>query len=943
MRNNLFYWQSLLVATLLFLVGGVSVHAVPWLPDIQQETNRSHIEVTSISQKVFTGQFAQMNTVSAQKTATMASGPVTIGTGTSFQRFPIGSLWGYERSAAIYTAAEIGTDGTIISVAWDASAIGTRVKPTKIYLKETTKTSFANAADAGTWADQIAGATLVYDANITNTATGWNTYNLTTTFNYSGVDNLLVLVEVNYGGGGGSDGATFRYSTKSNAHAYWTTDTNPPAGNANSANSNRPNIQIGFPFEDCSGTPDAGSAALSLTENSPNSSYTVSASGYEAADGLEYQWQSSINGGAWLNEGLASNTYADYNATAPGNIGDTVEWRLKVTCTNGGGFDYSTTATFEVCGCGIIGDGAMNTNGTGSDPVDDYFKNMRYQVVYTAAELSAMGMQAGNHLTALGWSVSESPGILGDYTIKIGHTSNANSSAHINSGDLTTVKNPFSYTPAVQAARSFDMLSFDANFVWNGTDNIVIDICTSNNPYASPYGGVRADSMPSGSRSVRSDTDNQCNTNTTTTNTNRPQVKFSFIQPVGCSGTPDGGSAALSSTEGGSASSYTVSASGYEVAADLEYQWQSSTNGGAWVDEGLASSIYADYNATAPANVGDTVDWRLKVSCTNGGGFDYSTTATFEVVETCTWTVHVWYSGWGDATTWTLKDAGGVTLLSGGTYNSNFNDTKTIEHPGPVTFSISNWGSYEDNHAEFTVSNDNGIIVSGQMGAAAQTFADLECSDLPLAQCSGEPEGGTAVATPATGPSGQLVTLTASDYSEGEIGLSYDWEYRFDEEAWTSTGVSANSVSYYISGVEGTVFEARYAVSCSNSGETGYSTSAIFTIGEGCTPVYASGCTSDDYIAEFTLSGENGTSISRTGGSCDGSYLDKKSESIELDILKPYQGHITAGTTGDRVTIWLIDDDWNSTLVTPTTAANNETGSDFNLEIPGSVVAGTYT
>jgi hypothetical protein len=33
MRNYLFYWQSLLVAALLFLAGSTSVQAVPWLPD----------------------------------------------------------------------------------------------------------------------------------------------------------------------------------------------------------------------------------------------------------------------------------------------------------------------------------------------------------------------------------------------------------------------------------------------------------------------------------------------------------------------------------------------------------------------------------------------------------------------------------------------------------------------------------------------------------------------------------------------------------------------------------------------------------------------------------------------------------------------------------------------------------------------------------------------
>ncbi|MBK6627851.1 MAG: hypothetical protein IPG35_09735 [Flavobacteriales bacterium] len=44
----------------------------------------------------------------------------------------------------------------------------------------------------------------------------------------------------------------------------------------------------------------------------------------------------------------------------------------------------------------IIGTDAATTAGSGSDPVDDYFNYMRYQTVYTAAQLSGAGMPAGD-------------------------------------------------------------------------------------------------------------------------------------------------------------------------------------------------------------------------------------------------------------------------------------------------------------------------------------------------------------------------------------------------------------------------------------------------------------------------------------------------------------------------------------------------------------------
>ncbi len=199
----------------------------------------------------------------------------------------------------------------------------------------------------------------------------------------------------------------------------------------------------------------------------------------------------------------------------------------------------------------VIGTGGSNSNGTGNDPIDDYFAYMHYQTVYTAAELSAAGLVAYNELTGLGFSVSESSGTLANYTIKIGHTSATNAAAHI-AASSTTVKPAFSYTPTVVSAGSFDMVSFATNFVWNGTDNIFIDICTGSNPYVSPYGGVRVHSLTNGSRYVRSDGSAQCAVNTSSTNSNRPQIQFSYITgtppsclpPLALSGTATTGTTA---------------------------------------------------------------------------------------------------------------------------------------------------------------------------------------------------------------------------------------------------------------------------------------------------------------------------------------------------------------------------------------------------------------
>lgn len=184
-----------------------------------------------------------------------------------------------------------------------------------------------------------------------------------------------------------------------------------------------------------------------------------------------------------------------------------------------------------------IGTGTTNTQGTSSNPVSGYYMSQRYQVVYTAAELATM-MTPYDEITGLGFSVCQdyTGGDLLGYTIKIGHTTATNASAHM-AVPFTEVKSAFDYDPTVQAAGSFDMIAFDVPFVWNGIENIVIDICTDGpNPYVETYGGVRTSTLTNGGRIIRSDDDPMCGEATTATINNRPNISFTYTEgtPPSC-------------------------------------------------------------------------------------------------------------------------------------------------------------------------------------------------------------------------------------------------------------------------------------------------------------------------------------------------------------------------------------------------------------------------
>jgi M6 family metalloprotease-like protein len=168
---------------------------------------------------------------------------VTIGTGTSTQGYPLNCYYGFERSASLYTAAELGKVGSISKVGWYPTVTSSTSIPVKIYIKQTTATTIT----ATTWATMISGATLVYNGTMAGlTANTWREFVLSTAFNFTGgSNNLLVLVETNYGGAGTgtSTGPAIRYTSATSRHMYVRADNSAPTGNGTVTNL-RPNIKI---------------------------------------------------------------------------------------------------------------------------------------------------------------------------------------------------------------------------------------------------------------------------------------------------------------------------------------------------------------------------------------------------------------------------------------------------------------------------------------------------------------------------------------------------------------------------------------------------------------------------------------------------------------------------------------------------------------------------
>ena len=119
--------------------------------------------------------------------------------------------------------------------------------------------------------------------------------------------------------------------------------------------------------------------------------------------------------------------------------------------------------------------GANNgSNGAASSPspLPDYFKNNRQQYLYRAADLTAAGLVAGN-ITKIGWNVTatNAAGLIEGYTISIKSTATTTLTAE--EAGLTTVYGPLDYTPVI----GLNQFILSSAFTWDGTSNIVIEIC----------------------------------------------------------------------------------------------------------------------------------------------------------------------------------------------------------------------------------------------------------------------------------------------------------------------------------------------------------------------------------------------------------------------------------------------------------------------------------
>ena len=137
-----------------------------------------------------------------------------------------------------------------------------------------------------------------------------------------------------------------------------------------------------------------------------------------------------------------------------------------------------------------IGSGSTTTNSTTDSPYGTYYMDDRTQFLYTASEIIAAGGNAGS-ISAVAFNSATLPSLpMGSFKISIGTTSATSIAGGYAPATLEQVYGPVTNTVS---SLGWTTYTFNTPFLWNGTDNLVIDVCFDNSSYLYYNGAVYAD------------------------------------------------------------------------------------------------------------------------------------------------------------------------------------------------------------------------------------------------------------------------------------------------------------------------------------------------------------------------------------------------------------------------------------------------------------------
>jgi len=268
-------------------------------------------------------------------------------------RKPLGTYWGYERTAFIFSHSEIGMYGQItsISVYCDSVNVPGDV-PLNVYVREVTDSIFTTQT---TVANEETGALLVYSTTIPSYSFAtkqWITIPFTTSFTHAAHNKAVEFIFETNANGTGNEGEYGKFFTHYQPASnliiaqYWNQDGSPPQTVGTTLSYYRPNVQMTINTIPVCGMPTTGTIVATSAFNADslvdtlciNQGIVLSLLGTTSVTGLAYQWQDSIIGSSSFTNILGADstvllTSLTYSATT--------WYRCMVKCTSANDSAYS--------------------------------------------------------------------------------------------------------------------------------------------------------------------------------------------------------------------------------------------------------------------------------------------------------------------------------------------------------------------------------------------------------------------------------------------------------------------------------------------------------------------------------------------------------------------------------------------------------------------------
>ncbi len=219
-----------------------------------------------------------------------------------------------------------------------------------------------------------------------------------------------------------------------------------------------------------------GLTAGSITLSSATLSWTA-ASGASSYN-IQYKPSTSTT---WLSTTSTTNSKSISGLTAS----TVYQFQVQTVCSSGSSA-YSAASTFTTSSSGTT-TGSTITLGSGTSttviaPYGTYYMDEKVQFILTKAELTAAGYtSANNMIRSLAFNVSSAVNqVMSAFTIRMRHTGNTSfsSTSFLSATGFTTV-----FTGNVTAVAGWNTHTFSAPFIYDGVNNVLIEICWNNSTY----------------------------------------------------------------------------------------------------------------------------------------------------------------------------------------------------------------------------------------------------------------------------------------------------------------------------------------------------------------------------------------------------------------------------------------------------------------------------